>query len=203
MKKQLTKIGKIQFAIGVPETIEEFDKQHGRAGAVLDKAINYDVAHTILGKIRTKAGDALVALGKERGLGELRDPSGTNEKGEVTYKAYDTKWIDRQFVKLEMDAAAQGELYQKIADEIGYDVSGTRSSNKEFNQVDLKDAKQLLEAIKLGKSSFERLKTNLENRNPGLEIELEADGTFTVEALAAAIKVERLRVEAERQNALL
>lgn len=197
MKKQLTKIGKIQFAILVPESIEEFDQQHGRAGAVLDKAINYDVAHTILGKIRAKTGAELVKLGAKR------DIERTDEKGEPVFKPIDTKWIDRQFLALNMDAAAQGELYQKIADEIGYDVSGTRAGSKEYNQVDLKDAKQLLEAVKLGKTTVERLKTNLEARNPGLELELESDGTITPEALAAGLKVERARVEAERQNALL
>lgn len=197
MKKQLTKIGKIQFAILVPESIEEFDQQHGRAGAVLDKAINYDVAHTILGKIRAKTGAELVKLGAKREIER------TDEKGEPVFKPIDTKWIDRQFLALNMDAAAQGELYQKIADEIGYDVSGTRAGSKEYNQVDLKDAKQLLEAVKLGKTTVERLKTNLEARNPGLELELESDGTITPEALAAGLKVERARVEAERQNALL
>jgi hypothetical protein len=197
MQKQLTKIGKIPFTLLVPQTIEEFDQCHGRAGAVLDKAINYDVAHTILGKIRSKTGDALVKLGA------TRDIEKTNDDGSVVFKPIDTKWIDRQFVKLEMDAKAQADLYQSIADEIGYDVSGSRSSNKEFNQVDLKDAKQILEAIKLGKSTVERVVGNLQNRNPGLEITLEEDGTVTAENLAAGLKVERARIEAERQASLL
>lgn len=197
MQKQLTKIGKIPFTLLVPQTIEEFDQCHGRAGAVLDKAINYDVAHTILGKIRSKTGDALVKLGA------TRDIEKTNDDGSVVFKPIDTKWIDRQFVKLEMDAKAQADLYQSIADEIGYDVSGSRSSNKEFNQVDLKDAKQILEAIKLGKSTVERVVGNLQNRNAGLEIVLEEDGTVTAENLAAGLKVERARIEAERQASLL
>jgi len=197
MQKQLTKIGKIQFTILVPTSIEEFDQQHGRAGAVLEKAINYDVAHTILGKIRAKAGVELVKLGAKR------DIERTDEKGEPVYKPIDTKWIDRQFVALDIDAAGQAELYQRIADELGYDVSGSRGGSKDFNQVDLKDAKALLEAVKLGKSTVERIKNNLEARNPGLELVLEEDGTITTEALAAGLKVERARIEAEKQNSLL
>ncbi len=197
MKKQVTKVGKVQFVIEVPETITEFDGIHGREGAVLDKAINYDVAHTILGKIRQKVGAELVKLGFKR------DVASTDEKGEETYKPIDTKWIDRGFAALSLDLAAQTKLFQATADEVGYDVSGTRGGNKDFNQVDLRDAKSLLEAIKLGKSSFERIKANLEARNPGLEVATEENGEFTAEQLAAGLKVERARVEAERQGALL
>lgn len=197
MIKQMTKIGKIQFTVLVPESIDEFDKAHGRAGAVLEKGINYDVAHTILGKIRSKAGEALVKLGAKR------DVEKTNPDGTKVYKPIDTKWIDRQFVALNIGPAEQAVFYQGIADEVGYDVTGSRSSNKDFNQVDLKDAKNLLEAIKLGKSTVERVKSNLEARNAGLVVVLEEDGTITEESLAAALKVERARVEAERQSALL
>lgn len=197
MKKQLTKIGKTPFTISVPESIEEFDGAHKRAGAVLDKAINYDVAHTILGKIRAKAGEKLAEMGAER------DVASTNPDGTKNLKPIDTKWIDRAFTALEMSATAQSEFYQAIADEIGYDVSGTRSSNAAFNQVDMKDAKAWLEAQKLGKTSFDRLKTNLEARNPGYELVLDENGEADLETIAAGLKVERARVEAERQNSIL
>ena len=196
MKKQLTKIGNISFMLLVPASIEEFDSAHGRVGAVLDKAVNYDVAHTILGKIRTKAGAKLVELGFKR------DVSGKDSNGADVLKPIDTKWIDRGFAELGIDPAQQAAMFQEIADELGYDVSATRGGNKEFNQVDMKDAKGLLDAIKLGKTTFERVKANLEGRNAGLEIELGEDGSFTIEQLAAGLKIERARVEAARQAEL-
>jgi len=199
MKKLSTKIGTTAIILNVPESIEEFDQAHGRAGAVLDKAIQYDVAHTILSKIRVKVGAALEKLGA------ARDIERTDDKGEPVYKAIDTKWIARSFAKLGIDAAGQAELFQSIADEVGYDVSGTRSSNKEYNQVDVKDAKALLEAVKLGRTTLLRIVTNLQARNPGLTVETTGEGDeieVTVEALAAGLKVERARVEAERQASL-
>lgn len=198
MQKQLTKVGKVQFTIEVPSTIEEHQAKHGgRDGVTLAKAINYDVAHTILGKIRSKVGDALVELGAKK------DVASTAPDGTITYKALDTKWIDRQFVALGLTLPEQQVLFQKVADEIGYDVSGTRGENKPYNQVDLKDAKALLTSISLGKSSFERVKANLEKVNPGLEVIAGEDGSISEENLAAALKVHRTRIESEQQNALL
>jgi hypothetical protein len=199
MKKLSTKIGTTAIILNVPESIEEFDQAHGRAGAVLDKAIQYDVAHTILSKIRVKVGAHLEKRGAPR------DVERTDDKGEPVYKPIDTKWIARSFAKLGIDAAGQAELFQSIADEVGYDVSGTRSSNKEYNQVDIKDAKALLEAVKLGRTTLLRIVTNLQARNPGLTVEVTGEGDeieVTVEALAAGLKVERARVEAERQASL-
>ena len=196
MKNILTKISKSQFTLSVPETIEEFDQKHGRAGAVLDKGIQYDVAHTILGKIRSAMGVKLVKLGA------TRDTAGTDDKGEPIYKVIDIKWLDRAAAELNIDAAALSKMYQELADEIGYDVSGTRGGSREFNQVDLKDAKSLLEAIKLGKTTYARIKSNLETRNPGLEVEVDDNGEVTAEQLAAGLKVERARAEAERQASL-
>ncbi len=196
MKTISTKIDKIAFTLSVPSSIEEFDSAHNRAGAVLDQGVKYDVAHTILSKIRTKAAAELVKLGATRDI-ERHD-----DKGEPVYKPCDVKWFARQFAALEIGTAEQAAFYQRIADEIGYDVSGTRSSNKEFNQVDLKDAKAWLEAQKLGKTTFETLKTKLEARNPGYVLELDEDGTASVETIAAGLKIERARVEAERQASL-
>lgn len=203
MKKQITKVGSIQFTVNVPESIEEHEKLHGQVGATLAKAINYDVAHTILGKIRNKMADYLVKRGKDSEPPvELREIASHNDKGEPVFKATDTKWIDRTFAKLGIGVPEQATLYQDIADEVGYDVSGTRSSNKEFNQVDLRDAKGLMDAIRLGKTTFDRVKTNLETRNPSLDLAVDENGAFTVETLAAGLKVERARVEAERQGQL-
>ena len=201
MKKISSKIGTTPITLSVPESIEEFDQAHGRAGAVLDKAIQYDVAHTILSKIRVKVGATLEKMGAPR------DIERTDEKGEPVFKPIDTKWIARSFAKLGIDAAGQAEMFQSVADEIGYDVSGTRSSNKEYNQVDIKDAKAILEAVKLGRTTIDRVITNLQTRNPGLVVETFADEesgetSVTVEALAAGLKIERARVEAERQNSL-
>lgn len=198
MKKQITKVGKIQFTILVPESIEEFDAKHGRAGAVLDKAINYDVAHTILGKIRSAVGAKLV-----KDHGAQRDVLSTAADGTVSYKPLDTKWLDRQFIALGISTADQGVLFQSVADEIGYDVSGTRGENKPYTQTDLRDAKALIQSIQLGKSSFERVKANLEAVNPGLEVVISDEGTITEEDLATALKVHRVRIESEQRNSLL
>lgn len=198
MQKQITKVGKVQFTLEVPSSIEEHQKLHGgRDGVTLAKAINYDVAHTILGKIRSKVGEELVALGAER------DVASTNADGSKVFKPLDTKWIDRQFINLGLTLAEQGALFQKVADMIGYDVTGTRGESKPYTQSDMKDAKALITSIALGKSSFERVKANLEKVNPGLVVEMNEDGTITEENLAAALKTHRVRIESEQQNSLL
>lgn len=197
MKRILTKIASTQFAINVPESIEEFDAIHGRAGAVLDRAINYDVAHVVLGKIRSAVADYLV---KEHGA--QRDVAGQNDKGEDILKAVDTKWLAKAFKVAGISTADETAIYQMVADQIGYDVSSTRGGNKEFNQVDLKDAKSILSLIQLGKSTYAKVKANLERKNPGLVVAVGDDGSFTAEQLAAGLKVERARSEAERQAEL-
>ena len=192
MKKISTKISKTAFSINIPETVEEYASIHGDVNACLEQAIKYDVAHTILGKIRTEVGARLTKLGATRAV------SGTDSKGEPIFKAIDIKWLDSAFIELGLDAAEQSAMYQDVADAIGYNVSGSRG-NKEFNAIDLKEAKELINYVGLGKTNFQRIKANLEARNPGLVLELDEDSSCTPEVLAAALKVERARAEAERR----
>ena len=153
-------------------------------------------AHITLGQIRTQAVKDL----KELGATVKVTGKDANDK-DITEKT-DIKWIARAIKELGLSDTEASAFFQGIADKIGFNTQGTREV-KEFTNVDLKDAKAILEAIALGNSSFERVKANLEGRNPGLVVEINEDGAFTAESLAKALKVERARAEKERQGALL
>lgn len=211
----MTSIGLIAFSVLQPTTIEEFNLLD--AGATHDKDGNIDAntakgaidplavlgyandnvkAHITLGQIRGQAVKELIKLGATvKTIGQ--DANG-KDVGEKT----DIKWIARGLKELGFSDSNASAFFQEIADKIGFSTAGTREV-KDFTSVDLKDAKAILEAIGLGNSSFERVKANLEGRNPGLVVETDDNGAFSAEGLAKALKVERARAEKERQGALL
>ena len=215
MQKKMTKIGTVAFAILIPASFAEFalldaGAKHDADGnvdastakgaidemAALGYANDYATAHITLGKVRSAVVKELKALGATCKV------TGQDAQGKDITEKTDIKWIERELKASGMSPTEQQAFVQDIYDKIGFDLSGSRET-KDYTNVDLKDAKAILEAIALGKSSYERVKANLEGRNKGLSIEVDGDGIFTTEALAAALKVERARAEAERQGNLL
>ena len=194
MKRIETNINGIAFYVEQPSSIEEFNQLHGSATAVLERANDYINAHIILSKVRAKVAEKLTELGFPLATKLVGDK-------EVTVKA-DKAWFDKAFATLAIAPADRAALVQEAADEVGYDVSGRQASSGATG-VDKKAAKQLISAIGAGQSTFARVKGNLESRNPGLEIEVEEDGSITEDNLALALKTERKRVEATAAHGLL
>jgi hypothetical protein len=188
----------IDFYLAVPSSIEELEQIHGRAGVALELSIKQDVAHTILGKIRRKLAEALAAEG-------FALPTKTVGDKETTLVP-DKNWFAAGFTALGWDTAKKTTVVQAIADEVGYDVSSERGLSGGPSKTDLKDAEGYISAVASGATTFDRLKGNLERRNPGLDIPLEDDGSITVENLASALRTDRRRIEAElkaKQSELL
>lgn len=199
MKKYATETYGIPFFLSVPSTYEEYAEAHGNANACLENAVSNDVNHNILNKIRAALADKLVSLGYPK-------DTTTNAKGEIVDVKPDKKWFSKAIQQAGWDAATATAEAQAISDEIGYDVSSQRGQNAGPSQKDLKDATGVIDAINAGQSTFDRVRTNIEARNPGLELETLEDGTFTAESLAAGLAYERRRIESERKaqtNALL
>lgn len=200
MKQYPTETYGIPFFLKVPATYEEYAEVHGDANAALNNAVDHDVAHTILSKVRAKLAEVLVSKG-------YPFDKTTNAKGETVDVKPDKKWFAAAIAALGLSAPECSQIVQSIADELGYDVSSSRGLNGGPSKKDLSDAESLIAAIDAGQSTYDRIKANLEARNPGLVIETDADsGQFTAEALAKGLAYERRRIEAERkanQNALL
>lgn len=195
MKLYPTETYGIPFSLMVPATIDEYNSIHGSTSAILDNAVSQDVNHVILGKIRSALAERLVSLGASY------DTKPNPKGGDPIIIKPDKAWFATAIRTVGWDAPTASRETQAIADAIGYDVSSTRSSGP--SKADIATAEDLVVAIKAGKSTFARVKTNLEARNPGLVLESTGEGddlTFTVEALAAGIAFERRRIERERKE---
>jgi hypothetical protein len=193
MKAYQTETYGIPFVLSVPSTLDEYAAIHGSTSAVLDNAISNDVNHVILGKIRGAFANVLVDRGAKL-------DTTTNAKGETVDVKPDKKWFAAALASLGIAGAEASKLLQSISDSIGYDISSSRGLNGGPAQKDLSDAEALCKAIEAGQSTYDRVKSNLEGRNPGLEIETDDDGVFSVEALAKGLAFERRRIEAERKQ---
>jgi hypothetical protein len=188
----------IDFYLETPTSVEELESIHGRAGVALELAIKQDVAHTILGKIRRKLAETMAEAGWARPTKTVGD----KEIDDVPKR----DWFAKGFTFLGWDTAKQREVVQGIADTIGYDITSDRGTNGGPAKSDYKDAETYLVAVESGQTTFDRLKGNLERLNPGMTVPMDEDGTISIDDLAAALRVNRRRIEMEakqKQNALL
>lgn len=175
---------------GAPNTAEELDKLMGRVGATFDLAIEKLVAHVVLAKLRDKLADAMEAAGF---------PRDTKTEGDKTITVKpDKRWYAKGFAALNWDAAKRQQVTQALADELGFDVSATRSGGSGApSKEDEKNATALIAAIESGQSTYETVKSKLEAQNPGLDIPVEDDGSISHANLSNAIGVQRRRLTAE------
>lgn len=174
---------------GAPNNSEELDALIGRANATFDLAIEKLVAHVVLGKVRDGLADAMVAEGF---------PKETKTSGDKELEVKpDKHWFAKGFAALGWDAAKRQQVCQAVADAVGFDVTSSRGLSGGPTKEDLKNSEQLLAAIAAGRSTHERVKTNLEARNPGLDIMVNDEGEMTADALASALGFERRRIAAE------
>ena len=199
MKAYQTETYGIPFVMSVPSSYEEYAQIHGDVNAALENAISNDVNHNILNKIRAALAEVLVKTGYPLLTTE-------NKKGDVVTVKPDKNWFAKAVAHAGWSASEATAQLNAIAASIGYDISSSRGLRSGPAERDIADAKKLVTAIEAGQSTYDRVRTNLEGRNPGLTIELNEDGTFTAEALAAGLAFERRRIESERKaqnNSLL
>ena len=182
----------------VPESIDEFNTfLAGSTSTALDYANAEAYYRGIAPKVRSK----FLALVAEK-TGIAPRVTGSRKVGdkEIETTEKDTLYI-KHVIASGTSAADLAPLLQTAFDAVGWDLSSTRSSGP--NAKDREVAEFILNAINTGESSYERVKTNYEKMNSGLELALESDGSLAVETLAEAARVDRLRRESERMVGVL
>jgi hypothetical protein len=124
------------------------------------------------------------------------DPNRTVEKFSESEQTY----ADR--VRAETQQTTE-QLWTAIASEVGtipFKVIGeARTGSTRVGKEDAKKAETLLAA---GDDMWKQAVQLLTQKNPGLEIALGEDGKPTVETLASAIKVNRVRIQKEEDASL-
>lgn len=181
--------------LSVPATIEEFN-----ACAKGDKVLDYANAEAyyrgVAPKVRARF---LELIGTELGhepkvLSEETVGEGDSAKVVKTYEK-DTVFLKRVKAAGATDDQLQ-PLLQRAFDEIGWDLTSTRSTGA--NKADLEAADFYANAVASGESTWDRIVSKFESANPGLKIAREDDGSVTREVMGEACKVNRLRVLNEK-----
>lgn len=183
----------ITALLSVPASVEEFNTLAG-GDKILDYANDEAYYRGIAPKVRTKFLELIkaelefeprVVSTKKVGEGEKAKDVNVYEKDTVFIK-------DLKANKGVTDAQLQ-PLLQRAFDEVGWDLSSTRSTGP--NKKDKESAEMYIAAVTAGRTNWDRLCTNFEQANPGLSIAREEDGSVTPDVLAEAVKVNRIRIE--------
>jgi hypothetical protein len=177
-----------------PSSIEEFQSLSG--GKILEYANDEAYYRGIAPKVRTAY---LSKIEKSFGLSPRVTGTKTVGTGENA-KTVDVFEKDTSFIKFVRASGITAEqltpLLQESFDEVGWDISSTRSTGP--NKKDLEMAEFYCQQAESNPdTSWDKIVANFERLNPGLEIPREDDGSVTLEAMAIAVKVNRTRVEAE------
>lgn len=194
----------MDLLVQVPENADEFDKCAGKAGACLEYACAEGIYRSVLPKIRSALFERLEAeTGIKRKVVDTKTVGTGENAKEVEIYEKDSLYFKRVCAEQQCEPSAFEPIANEIAATVGFDLSTQRAVGGRVTAADKRNADKVLTAIENGKSSFDRVVENLTERNPGLEIEREDDGSITHENLAAALKVERLRLEAEAAGGVL
>lgn len=178
----------------VPETIEEFNSfLLGTGTTALDYANDEAYYRGIAPKVRSAYISAIgKALGKEPlVMSEKTTGEGDSAKTVKTYEK-DTAFLKR--IQAEGVTTEQlNPLLQKAFDDVGWDLTSTRSSGP--NKKDLEGADFYINAIAAGESTWDRVVKNFEDVNRGLLMERDENGNVTRDSMAEAVKINRIRLE--------
>jgi hypothetical protein len=198
MKKTSQSMLTVSAFLSVPESIEEFNSfLVGRPETALDYANAEAYYRGIAPKVRSRF---LSAVAEATGIEPKVISTKTVGEKEIEVYEKDTVYMKRVKASGVADDVLV-PLLQSAFDEVGWDLSQTRSSGPNAKDREVVDF--ILNAISAGESTFERVVANYQRLNPGLEIAIEEDGSVTPEALAEAVRVDRLRRENEAKTSML
>jgi hypothetical protein len=185
---------------GQPETLAECATAAGGEQIVCDQYVGYSNAHKTNGEARTAVVDALEEItGIKRATETVKSPTKADPKRTIEkYNESEQTYADR--VRAETGKTTE-ELWSMIKDKVGVIpfkcVGEPRTGASRVGKEDQKKAETLL-ASDLWKQANELLL----QKNPGLEIAVGEDGKPTLESLANAIKVNRVRIQKEEDAVL-
>jgi len=198
MKKVSQSMLSVSAFLSVPDSIEEFNSfLVGRPETALDFANAEAYYRGIAPKVRSRF---LSAVAEATGIAPK--VVSTKTVGDKTVEVFEKDTVYMKRVKASGIADdVLVPLLQAAYDEVGWDLSSTRSSGPNAKDREVVDF--ILNAITAGESTFDRVVANYERLNPGLEIERDEDGSVSPEALAEAVRVDRLRRESEAKTSML
>lgn len=187
---------------GQPETLAECVTAAGGEQVVADQYVGYSNAHKTNGDARGAVTDALEKItGIKRATETVKSPTKADPNRTVE-RTSESEQTYRDRVAAELGKSTE-ELWTMIKDEVGVIpfkcVGEARTGSSRVGKEDSKKAETLLAA---GDAMWQQAVSLLTQKNPGLEIALGDDGKPTVESLAAAIKVNRVRIQKEEDASL-
>lgn len=194
----------MEILIPTPESVAEFDQCANKQGAHLEYAVAEGIYRSVLPKIRAALFERLeTETGIKRKVVDTKTVGSGDDAKTVDILEKDSIYFKRICTELSVEPSHFQPIANEIASEVGFDLSTSRGTGGRVTAADKRNAEKVLAAIADGKSTFDRVIENLVGRNPGLEIVREDDGSITAENLAAALKVERLRLEQEAAGGVL
>ena len=202
MKVRTQKCLTLNVALQVPSTIEELAALVNGQDKVLELATDELIYRNILPKIRKAFFEKVEA---ETGVAPRvikTIPAKTPDGKATEVYEKDTDYIKHVSATTDRSIESFLPLLQAAADEVGFDISASGRATK-GTKVDVEAAENIIAAVKAGTSNFDRVVGNLTDRNPGLAINRQDDGSVSVEDLALAIRTDRERRQREAVAGLL
>lgn len=187
----------------VPETLDEAVTSAGGEQKLVDTFVNHIKFHKTNGVAREAVAEALEKLTGVKPTTEQKKSPTKADPNRVIEVQTETEQEYANRVFAESGRSAE-DLQSEVAAAVGsikFDAVTTREpgAGRKMAKVYTESAEKL---IALGADTYNRSLGLLEKSNPGLTIERDEQGTPKVESLAAALKRNKERVEAEANAAL-
>jgi hypothetical protein len=183
---------------GVPTTLPELIEAAGGEQALIDKTVGWGMAHNVNTVARSLITEALEEItGEARKMRQKASPtkSDPNNTIEVPDESEQT-FTDRVCA---MQDWTREQMWAAVAPKVGvvpFKLVGEPRTGGP-GRVGKEDAKKAETLLNGGDSMWQTAVKLLLQKNPGLEIPFAEDGKPTVETMANAIKVNRIRQQKE------
>lgn len=180
---------------GQPETLQECVAAAGGEQNLVDGWVDYIRFHKTNTSARSAVVDALVeVLGAKRATEQVKSPTKAdpNRMVEKTTESEQT-FADRV---LSQSGKTRSEVWDMIKEDVGsipFVGTGREGGPGRLAKQDTVKAQTLIDT----EGKWQQAVQLLEQKNPGLKIEMGDDGKPKVESLAQALRTNRRRLEAE------
>jgi hypothetical protein len=182
---------------GVPETLDELVKAAGGEQAVVDTFVNHKKYHVVNTEARSALSEALGEItGIEREVQKVKSPTKSDPDREVEkFAESEQEYVDRVVAQSGRTREALAPDVKAKVGTIAFKAVGeARVGGPRLAKMDTEYAQKLIAA---GADMFNQAVEKLQQKNPGVTIEKDEQGVPKVESLAAALRANRARLEAE------
>jgi hypothetical protein len=203
MKNITTSVCGFDFQVsGVPETLDELVKAAGSEQMVVDVYVNHKKYHVVNTEARSELSKALGEItGIEREVEKVKSPTKSEPDRMVEkFAESEQEYVDRVVAQSGQTREALQPQVTAKAGAIEFKAVGeARVGGPRLAKMDTEYAQKLIGA---GPDIYNQAVAKLQQKNPGLTIELDEAGAPKVESLAAALRANRARVEAAEKAEL-